>query len=347
MDRQDAKPSRPSLLADDTPRSSAPAPSASRILADMESRTPATPGVRKPRARRRRGAGVWIALGLVSVAVLAGGAWWLLPPGDAEATDVALATTPSVPSPAESMLGEAASAPLPAPSSDLDHARVLPAPPADPLTGTADVVPRASAPAQILEAEADNPFAVIDKSATKPAAVAPAPAKATPVADPFAVVAKATPAPQATASGRSDDNPFAKALTPAAPPTPAAKAVATAKPKPAPASPRSTQAAEATAKISTQAAASATAPGTDLLSHLNRSIQSANQGEPPPPANSAPKAISSEHVPPAKPLQRKTTGTDAEVVDDLVDQINKGNETVVKPLETVTSHSASELLKRD
>lgn len=342
MDRQDAKPSRPSLLADDTPRSSAPAPSASRILADMESRTPATPGVRTPRARQRRGAGVWVALGLVSAAVLAGTAWWLLPPGDAEATDVARATPPPAPSLVEPMLSEADSAALPSPSSDTDHARVLSAPSSESVAGTAGAAPRTSAPARIVEPDAGNPFAVISKPAAKAAAAAPVPAKS---ADPFAVVAKATP--PAPTPARSDDNPFAKPAPSAPAPTPAAKTVATAKPKPLPAPPRSTSAAEATARISNQAAAGVTAaPGTDLLSHLNRSIQSANQGETPP-ANSAPKASSVEVAPPAKPLQRKTTGTDAEVVDDLVEQINKGNETVVKPAEAVTGHSASELLKRD
>lgn len=338
MDRQDAKPSRPSLLADNSPRSAA-APSASRILADMENRTPAASGVRKPRGRRKRGAGLWVALGLAGLA-LVGAGLWLTQDGDSDGTGTTLsgASPTSLPAPTEA---------LPVPASDADQAKLLSAPSSEVIAGTADADPPANAQAKIVENEDDNPFAVIDKSAAAPAAPAPAAAKAPPPADPFAVVAKATPpAPAPTpAPARVDDaNPFAAAPTPRAATPPAAKPAPAAQPKPKPvaAAPKPAAKPDTGAQVAAKASeATAPAPaGTDLLTQLNQNIHSANQG------GALPASIEpgKDKAPAGKPLQRKTSGTDAEVLDDLVKQVNSNRETV----ETISggASAAGELLNR-
>ena len=75
MDRQDAKPRRPSLLAGEQTRPVAQ-PASARILADMEGREPGPQAVAGTTRKR------WLPMALLLVAVVAMGWWWQSKPAD-------------------------------------------------------------------------------------------------------------------------------------------------------------------------------------------------------------------------------------------------------------------------
>lgn len=177
MDRQDAKPSRPSLIADQRPAAAAAAPA--RILADMENRKPAaaSPVARSPRMW------LWVAAGVVAVAVLG---WWALAPDAAPARVASVATVADV-----------ADEPLPG------AARIVDAAPANPAMPQMEPVSAAASqggdPLAMLgasdETPAADPFAAVVTSDSEPAPAArPAPARRP---------ARPKPAP-AAGSGESD-----------------------------------------------------------------------------------------------------------------------------------------------
>lgn len=173
MDRQQGKPSRPSLISGAENRSAEPLPTG-RILADMESRKerPVAP------APLRRGKPLALIFGLVAVFVASG--YLLLrgedPPFDSAPT-VASADKPAAASAAPAR-PVAAATPSPATSASTVPAPTMPAP-ALPATGTAAIVE----PAKIV-LDDDNPFDP-GEPATKPAAK--------PTADAHRQVASATP----------------------------------------------------------------------------------------------------------------------------------------------------------
>lgn len=84
MDRQDAKPSRPSLIAGADKRPAAAAPA--RILADMQNRRPAAAVA----ARSHRG---WLWRGLGLTVIVALGAWWAWTPGSTDMPSVQVVRT--------------------------------------------------------------------------------------------------------------------------------------------------------------------------------------------------------------------------------------------------------------
>ncbi|MGQ4660534.1 hypothetical protein [Lysobacter sp. F6437] len=82
MDRQDAKPRRPSLLAGEQTRPAAQ-PASARILADMEGRESGSQGAAGTTRKR------WLPMALLLVAVVATGWWWQSQPANGAATDAA------------------------------------------------------------------------------------------------------------------------------------------------------------------------------------------------------------------------------------------------------------------
>ncbi|WP_139178634.1 hypothetical protein [Lysobacter sp. yr284] len=158
VDRQQGKPSRPSLISGAENRSAEPLPTG-RILADMESRKerPAAP------APRRRGKPFALIFGLVAVFVASG---YLLLRSQDEPFDsgptVASADKPAAAS-AAATRPAAVATPPPAPSASTVPAPAMPAP-ALPATGTAAIVE----PAKIV-LDDDNPFDP-GEPAAKPAA---------------------------------------------------------------------------------------------------------------------------------------------------------------------------------
>jgi len=80
VDRQDAKPSRPSLLAGEQTHPAAQ-PASARILADMQDRE-SGPQRAAGKARTR-----WLPMVVLLLAVVAMGWWWQSPPADGAATE--------------------------------------------------------------------------------------------------------------------------------------------------------------------------------------------------------------------------------------------------------------------
>lgn len=192
MDRQQGKPSRPSLISGAENRSAEPLPTG-RILADMESRKerPAAP------APLRRGTPFALIFGLVAVFVASG---YLLLRGEDKPFDsgptVASADKPAAASAAPARPAAAATPP-PAPSASTVPAPTMPAP-ALPATGTAAIVE----PAKIV-LDDDNPFDP-GEPATKPAAkpAADAPRQVASATPPKAGAKPIAPARAAPAAGK-------------------------------------------------------------------------------------------------------------------------------------------------
>ena len=194
MDRQDAKPSRPSLLAAAETR---PAPSSApgRILADMQNLKP----------RRRRAAGARLRLVVLAAALAAaGGLWWLGMPGSdpSAGASVAAATPADTPMGVQAIVAPHDDAPAPSAAVIVDEASSAGISPngsalsslhADPTGDSHN--PFASAPVGVPEvaraAVAAKPSRMVERvpatvnparTATRiksPAAPAPAPARAT------------------------------------------------------------------------------------------------------------------------------------------------------------------------
>ena len=80
MDRQDAKPRRPSLLAGEQTRPAAQ-PASARILADMEGREPGPQGAVGTTRKR------WLPMALLLAAVVMTGWWWQSLPADGTAAN--------------------------------------------------------------------------------------------------------------------------------------------------------------------------------------------------------------------------------------------------------------------
>lgn len=157
MDRQDAKPHRPSLLTGGEPHSAA-SPSAPRILADMENRAPG-----RGQAVARRSRPLLLVAGACTLVLLAG--FWLFSGSADETTDVevpmaqaALPPTPAIETTA------------PAPSSEAPNAAMI--------VGESDA-PAAEA-AAVSASATDNPFAVTAEPAAAAAATPAASRASTP-----------------------------------------------------------------------------------------------------------------------------------------------------------------------
>ncbi|MFD0739563.1 hypothetical protein ACFQZQ_09760 [Lysobacter koreensis] len=171
VDRQDAKPHRPSLLSGGEDRSAAPL--APRILADMENRAP-----RRGPARVRKPRPLLLASGVAVVALLAGFWWFGGRAEDSAGQDMSVAQIeiPGLPVPAASVPRSAAAAP--------DAAMIVAAD--DTPTNETDG-------ATTARSAADNPFAAAAPSATAAVASRPAnPPSIKPASRPLALRAQPT-----------------------------------------------------------------------------------------------------------------------------------------------------------
>lgn len=168
MDRHDAKPRRPSLLADVESQRPTPGSQPARILADME--RPTT----RLRGRGTRSGRAWL-IGGAGVALLALIAAWLGgsgTPGDAPVASALAETAPSeaVPAATATIVDESAAAP-----SDNPFEMAT----ATATGGAAALVPApATAPADGGATASDNPFASLDASGAPRARVRAASAPA-------------------------------------------------------------------------------------------------------------------------------------------------------------------------
>lgn len=160
MDRHDAKPRRPSLLAGAESQQPVPGAQPARILADM----PPTPEPRRPRRSSRMRAAVVAGLGLLAVTAVG---WTLLAGGepagadDHEVAAVTMAADPATladPASSATLVDMAPTGPA-AVSNPFEHeaAAVETRPAAGDLSGPASIV-AAPAPAAV----AANPFAAVE-----------------------------------------------------------------------------------------------------------------------------------------------------------------------------------------